>query len=130
MPLQDFSSTPLIDQEQFEMIVATCDDDAPGMLGELLGLFTGEAEPKFEELRSCAASLDRYKCSRIAHALAGASGNLGCLRLSRICRDYEHTSNANPGLTPAELASGAENIVAAYKVSVEAMQAEIAKLGK
>ncbi|HNX05930.1 MAG TPA: Hpt domain-containing protein, partial [Opitutales bacterium] len=128
--LQDFSASPLIDREQFEMLVETGEDDARGMLTELMGLFTGEAEPKFVELNKCAAEMDRYKCSRIAHALAGASGNLGCLRLSQMCRAYEHASNGTPGLSQEELVKGALDIAATYRISVEAMSVEIEKIGK
>lgn len=130
MPLPDFSASPLIDREQFDMLVATGEDDAAGMLSELLGLFTGESEPKFAELNKCAATLDRYKCSRIAHALAGSSGNLGCLRLSQMCRAYEHASNGTPGLSQNELVQGALDIAAVYKISIEAMKTEIANIGK
>jgi HPt (histidine-containing phosphotransfer) domain-containing protein len=130
MAQQDFSASPLIDKEQFQMLVDTGEDDAQGMLSELMGLFTGEAEPKFVELNKCAADVDRYKCSRIAHALAGASANLGCLRLSQMCRAYEHASNGNPCLSPADLVKDALDIAAVYKISVEAMNEAIARIGK
>jgi HPt (histidine-containing phosphotransfer) domain-containing protein len=128
MPLPDVSSFPFIDREQFDMLVATGEDDAVGMLTELLDLFTGEADPKFVEIHKAALELDRIKCNRQAHALAGASANLGCLRLSKLCRAYE--SGAKDTLTQAELIQGAKDIEALYRLSVTAMKEEIGKIGK
>jgi HPt (histidine-containing phosphotransfer) domain-containing protein len=128
MPVSDFSSSPLIDKEQFEMLVSTGEDDAVNMINELLGLFTGEVEPKFIDMQKAAVEMDRYKFTRMAHALAGASANLGCLRLSQVCRAYEHGSKTD--LTRDELVEGAKAIEALYRISIEAMQAEITKIGK
>jgi len=128
MPVPDFSNSPLIDHEQFDMLVSTGEDDAVNMINELLGLYTGEAEPKFIEMQKAAADLDRYKFNRLAHALAGASANLGCLRLSQVCRAYEHGSKAD--LTRDELVFGASAIEALYSLSIDAMKVEITKIGK
>jgi HPt (histidine-containing phosphotransfer) domain-containing protein len=128
MPLPDVSSFPFIDREQFDMLVATGEDDAVGMLTELLELFTGESEPKFAEMQKAATELDRTKCNRLAHALAGASANLGCLRLSKLARGYENGAKAD--LTQPELIQGAKDIEALYRQSVTEMKAEIAKIGK
>lgn len=126
MPLPSFSDSPLIDREQFDMLVATGEDDARNMLEELMDLYTGEADPKFEELRKAAADVDRHKCNRIGHALAGASANLGCLRLSMLCRAYEHGAKAD--MPADDLMQGALAIEALYKISVAEMKQEIAKL--
>jgi HPt (histidine-containing phosphotransfer) domain-containing protein len=128
MPVPDFSSSPLIDHEQFDMLVSTGEDDAVNMITELLDLYTGEADPKFVEMQKAAAELDRYKFNRMAHALAGASANLGCLRLSQVCRAYEHGAKAD--LSQDELVQGASAIEALYRISVEAMKVEIGKIGK
>lgn len=128
MPLPDVSGVPFIDREQFDMLVATGEDDAVGMLTELLDLFTSEAEPKFADIMDAATSLDRVRCNRLAHALAGASANLGCLSLSKICRAYEN--GAKEELTQQELIQGAKEIEVVYAASVEAMRAEIDKIGK
>lgn len=128
MSLPDFTSVPLIDREQFDMLVLTGEDDAANMLAELLDLFTAEAEPKFVDLAQAAAKMDRIPCNRIAHALAGASANLGCLRLSKLCREYEH--GAKETLSADDLVSGATAMEALYHISVDAMKAEIANIGK
>ncbi|MFA5257275.1 MAG: Hpt domain-containing protein [Opitutales bacterium] len=127
MALSDFSDSPLIDREQFDMLVETGEDDASGMLVELLDLFTGEAEPKFLELHQASSDVDRHKCNRIAHALAGASANLGLLRLSMLCRAFEQGSKAE---MPREaLIKSATDIEALYLISVAEMRVEISKLG-
>lgn len=126
MSLPDFSNEGLIDQDQFEMLVATGEDEAREMLDELLELYTTEAEPKFIELYSAAEEVDRHKCNRIAHALAGASANLGLLRLSHVCRAYEQ--GAKTDLSKEDLQDGAQAIEKLYHVSVAEMQTEINKL--
>ena len=128
MPMQDFSSSPLIDREQFDMLVATGEDDAVGMINELLGLYTADGDPKCAELHKAAAGPDRIQCNRLAHALAGASANLGCFRLSQLCRAYEH--GAKEEFSQDELIKGAVAIETLYRVSVEAMKNEVAKIGK
>lgn len=110
------------------MLVATGEDDAVGMLKELMDLFTSEADPKCLEIQKAASELDRIQCNRLAHALAGASANLGCLRLSKLCRGYEN--GAKESLTQAELVQGAKDIEVLYRESVVAMQEEIGKIGK
>jgi len=127
MAFPDFSDEPLIDREQFEMLVETGEDDASGMLEELLDLFTGEAEPKFLELHQAAEDVDRHKCNRIAHALAGASANLGCLRLSHLARAFEQGAKAD--MPKEALMKGSRDIEALYHISVAEMKVEIAKLG-
>ena len=128
MSVSDFANIPLIDREQFDMLVATGESDAVNMLTELMGLFTGEADPKFEEMRKAALELDRMKYNKLSHALAGASANLGCLRLSKVCREYEH--GAKDTLSQDDLIQGVTDIQNLYRISVDAMQAEIAKIGK
>ncbi len=109
------------------MLVATGEDEAKAMLEELLDLYTQEAEPKFIELYQAAAEVDRHKCNRIAHALAGASANLGLLRLSQVCRAYEH--GARSDMSREDLESGAALIEKAYHVAIVQMKVEIAALG-
>ena len=128
MPVPDFSNSPLIDREQFDMLVSTGEDDAANMITELLGLYTEETEPKFAEMQKAATDLDRYKFNRLSHALAGASANLGCLRLSQLCRAYEHGAKAD--LSQEDLVQGASTIETLYRLSVEAMKGEIAKISK
>jgi HPt (histidine-containing phosphotransfer) domain-containing protein len=128
MSVSDFASFPLIDREQFDMLVATGEADAANMLTELMGLFTAEADPKFDDMRKAAVDLDRSKYNKISHALAGASANLGCLRLSKVCREYEH--GAKDALSQADLIQGVTDIQNLYRISVTAMNEEIAKIGK
>lgn len=126
MSLPDFSDAELIDNEQFEMLVATGEDEAAEMLAELLELYTGEAEPKFVELYQAAGEVDRHKCNRIGHALAGASANLGLLRLSKLCRAYENGAKAD--WSKEDLEDGAKAIESLYHESVVEMKNRIAAL--
>jgi HPt (histidine-containing phosphotransfer) domain-containing protein len=128
MPVSDFASLPLIDREQFDMLVATGEADAANMLNELMGLYTAEADPKFNDMRKAAVDLDRVAYNKLSHALAGASANLGCLRLSKVCREYEH--GAKDTLSQDELIQGVTDIQNLYRISVKAMNEEIAKIGK
>jgi hypothetical protein len=67
MPTTEHTEIPIIDREQFDMLIATGEDEAASMLNELLELYTTEAEPKLKELHMMAALVDRHRCNRIAH---------------------------------------------------------------
>lgn len=125
MAITYHTETPLIDREQFDMLVATGEDEAVALINELLELFTSEAEPKLKELKLAAAAQDCQRCNRIAHALAGASANLGGLRLASLCRAYENSVKSQ---TPAELIDGAVHITEAYHITIEAMRDEVSRL--
>jgi HPt (histidine-containing phosphotransfer) domain-containing protein len=126
MPTTEHTEIPIIDREQFDMLIATGEDEAASMLNELLELYTTEAEPKLKELHMMAALVDRHRCNRIAHALAGASANLGGMRLAAFCRAYENSAQTQ---TPLQLKEGATRIESTYHATVAEMRAEIAKLG-
>ena len=125
MTLSQYAQTPIIDRDQFDMLIATGEDEAVAMLNELLELYTGEAEPKLKELHSAAALGDRQRCNRIAHALAGASANLGGLRLASLCRAYENSVQSQ---SVEQLKTGAVHIEETYHITVVEMRAEVAKI--
>ncbi len=125
MPTQTHTQMPIIDREQFDMLIATGEDEAASLLRELLDLYVGEAEPKLKELKQVAAMADRYRCNRIAHALAGASANLGGQRMAAVCRAYENSADSQ---SQSDLVTGAEYIESVYRLTVAEMEAEIAKL--
>lgn len=124
--IPDSSEIPLIDREQFDMLVETGEDEAAEMIRELLDLFTGEAGPKLEELVLAAAADDRQRCIRISHAVAGASANLGGQRLSTYARAYE---NAAASMSVDDLTAGANRIQEYYIITLEAMESELEQLG-
>lgn len=124
--IPDSSEIPLIDREQFDMLVETGEDEAAEMIRELLDLFTGEAGPKLEELVVAASEEDRQRCIRISHAIAGASANLGGQRLSTYARAYE---NAAATMSVDELSAGAQLIRDYYRITLDAMESELEKLG-
>lgn len=122
MLVQDFTTISLIDQEQFDMLVETGEEEAAEMIQELLDLFTEETGPRLTDLRAVAATGDREQVARHAHAIAGASSNLGGLRLSKVARHLEYEV---PVVKSDEIKSLVAEVESIYEETVGKLQALI-----
>ncbi|KAF0092926.1 MAG: multi-sensor hybrid histidine kinase [Puniceicoccaceae bacterium 5H] len=89
MQLSDILAQPVVDREQFEMLVETGEDAAAELIQELLDLFRDESAPRFEMLQESLEKQEAPAIAKHAHSLAGASANLGALRLAKLCRRLE-----------------------------------------
>lgn len=124
--MQDtFGKTPLIDEEQIEMLVETGEDAAAELIEELIDLFVEESEPKLEEIPG---NIERGEVERVvrnAHAIAGSSANLGALRLSEIARCLERQIETLSVRDQTELFG---MITACYEESVRFFRSKITEL--
>lgn len=78
MSMQDLPhQSPLLDQEQLQMLVEAGASESAELLQELLDLFEEESGHKFEELKAHFASGNEDGMIRSSHALAGSSANVG-----------------------------------------------------
>lgn len=125
MNISEINDLELIDRDQFDMLVETGEDEAAEMIQELLDLFTEESGPKMDELIQAASSGDRHRVNRLAHALAGAAGNLGGNRLSKAARDLENNCNTLAG---TEIQERSIQLKELYNLTVVTFESEIAAL--
>ncbi len=70
-------------------------DDADGsILAEVIGIFLDEAPQHLDALRTALRKLDGAELARAAHAFKSASGNVGAARVTKLCREIEHTGRS------------------------------------
>jgi len=125
MSVPMFADSSLIDPDQFDMLVEAGDSEAAEMLTELLDLFTEESGDNVSELLEKLQAGDEARCIRLAHALAGAAGNLGLMRLSVAARYLENNFNSHSA--EERLALG-QCIQALYNESIAEYRSKIAAL--
>jgi two-component system sensor histidine kinase/response regulator len=65
-------------------------DDGEGtILAEVVAIFLDEAPRHLNELSRATESHDGAELARVAHALKSASGNIGAVRVVRLCKELE-----------------------------------------
>ncbi|MDP0498901.1 MAG: Hpt domain-containing protein [Verrucomicrobiota bacterium JB022] len=125
MELSHILAEPVVDREQFDMLVETGEDAAAELIQELLDLFREESGPRLDALQASLGQNDTVAIGKHAHSLAGASANLGALRLSKLCRKLETETNAG---NLAALPEIARHIRAEYDRAVQQFEVEIEQL--
>ncbi len=68
--------------ERLERLGAAAGED---LMGQLTILYLADSQDRLNELRSALAAHDATAIYRAAHTLAGASVNIGAIRLSHLC---------------------------------------------
>lgn len=126
MDFHTIARTPLIDDEQIEMLIETGEDTAAELIDELLTLFVEESEPKIAHLQAALRERDHVAAAQDAHAIAGSSANLGALRLAKSARVLEHSLTES---TDAELMELLAYLRGCYKDSIEVFRSLIERLG-
>lgn len=125
MELSQILALPIVDREQFDMLVMTGEDAAAELIQELLDLFRQESAPRVDLLRQALSAKDTQSIVKHAHSIAGASGNLGAYRLSQLCRQLE--VEARQGFSPAVLLIGA-HVRTEFDRAIRTFDEEIAAL--
>jgi len=95
--------------------------DAPGLLGEIVGLFTADCPQRLAELRRALAAGDARQAERAAHAVKGAVGNFFAAAPGATARRIEELARAGD-------VAGAEALRPTLEAQVEALTAELAAL--
>ena len=125
MEMSEFNSLPLIDDDQIEMLVEAGEDAAAELIQELLDLFKSESTPHLQTLKDALAELDFTTASKVAHALAGSSANLGGLRLAKVAKAIEHAADVNDGNRMRLLAM---HLDALLTETIKGFEAEISRI--
>jgi HPt (histidine-containing phosphotransfer) domain-containing protein len=82
----------------------------PTLLVEIFSSFLEETPPQMERLRQACATGQREPLRREAHALRGASLNLGASAMAGVCRDLEAASHPDAPLLLAALDTEFERV--------------------
>lgn len=110
------------------MLIDTGGDAAHQLFTELLQLFIGETGPRITLLQNAAAEDDFKTVASQAHSIAGASANLGGLRLSQLCRSVEMRILNEEVVDPKEIRMAVQIIPGLFQQTLEALELEMAKL--
>lgn len=65
----------------------TFDEDS--VLAELYTMYEGDTAKRLSELHTAFAANDAARCSRVAHAMKGSSGNVGAGRMRELAAQLE-----------------------------------------
>ena len=65
------------------------DDGALGLLKEMLGLFKTDTPDRIRAIEATLASGDLADMADLAHAIKGASANVGAVRVASVAREME-----------------------------------------
>jgi CheY-like chemotaxis protein len=112
-PSTDVRAGPL-DQEIVERLERLGEDAGEDLMGELTTLFRADADARVLLMREALAGEDPATISSSAHALSGASANVGATVLAGLCATLEADS-ATGDLTAAD-------------TQIDALQAELRRV--
>ena len=93
----------------------------PGLLRRLVKVFLDQTPPLVETIRRAGAEGDAEALERAAHTLKSASGHLGALRLSRLCRELEEAARRRE---EGRFGSLAEAVTREFSRAAEALRDE------
>jgi CheY-like chemotaxis protein/HPt (histidine-containing phosphotransfer) domain-containing protein len=93
----------------------------PAFVVEVIDLFLEQVAPMPDELRAAVAAGDLPTAARIVHTLQSSSGNIGAVRLQRLCRDAERLAGTDRGDGLAEMA---DQVLAEIERVIRALQIE------
>ncbi len=79
-------SLPLLDPGAFVRLREWGGDE---LLGKMVALYLKNAPGRLEEIRAGVAEGDGSRIEQGAHSLKSSSGNLGAVRLQRLCQQME-----------------------------------------
>lgn len=95
----------LVDSAVLEELLSL-DDGGTGLLSEMVGLFQEDGPMRITQMREACERGDAHGAGEAAHALKGAAGTLGAVRLRALAGEAERLAKANDlaavlGLVPA-----------------------------
>jgi HPt (histidine-containing phosphotransfer) domain-containing protein len=124
--MNHYNSTPIINQEQLEMLCMAAEDQAKVLIEDLKNSFVQSWSSRRGELEEACEVRDSGGLRKVAHALSGSAGNLGLGRLASICREIEMLIDSK-GEPEYEFYPGL--IVRTYEASISELEEYISKIG-
>lgn len=126
--MNDLHLLPILDEEQIQMLEETGGEDAEQLFEELIKLFVEESDPRLTLIEESLELHNLPVVAKQAHAVAGASANLGATRLSHHCRLLERRILDNPNLTISAIARDVAEIRPLYEISLQELRQRVSAL--
>ncbi len=91
---QHAPAAPVIDHKVLDQLREMLEEDAPGVVEELIEIFLDDTPRLLAKLRQAMASEDTKGVALAAHTLKSSSAHLGAMTLSALCEELEATGQA------------------------------------
>ncbi|MCC5807371.1 MAG: Hpt domain-containing protein [Opitutales bacterium] len=124
MDVSQFREIPVLDEDQWLILLGAGDDDPRALLDELLALFQEDVEERLHPLTEADPVRDREQIRQHAHSIAGSGSNLAARRLAAIARAIE----AAEGYTPEEFSTVVKELLDTYAESVRVLQVRVNRI--
>ncbi len=121
MDVSQYRESPLLDEEQWAILLNAGDDDPRALLDELLVLFEEDVEERLYPLSEADPERDLAEIRQHAHSIAGSGSNLGACRLAAIARALEGAED----LTTESFAEAVNALLDTYAESVRVLRERV-----
>ncbi len=91
----EYTKDDLIDFSMVQNLIELGGEDGKGFLKEIIGLYIEQYPELFNKIKSCALNNEIVEMYQSAHALKGASLNIGAKEISSLCKQIELKGKAN-----------------------------------
>lgn len=78
-----------IDRSVLESLRELQEEGEPDIISELVQLFVEDTPPQLAALREAVDASDAQSVERIAHTLKGSCGNMGAVRMAKLCEELQ-----------------------------------------
>jgi two-component system, sensor histidine kinase and response regulator len=78
-----------IDRSVLESLRELQEEGEPDIISELVQLFVEDTPPQLAALREAVEASDAQSVERIAHTLKGSCGNMGAVRMAKLCEELQ-----------------------------------------
>lgn len=106
----EYTKDNLIDTSIVQNLIDLGGDDGKGFLKEIIDLYTDQYPELFNNIRNGSLKNDAVLMYQSAHALKGASLNIGAKELAVLCKEVELKGKANDMSGIQELISEIEKV--------------------
>ena len=115
-------AAPALDPEVTQRLQSLAASTDPSVLTEIYDSFLTSADDYFAALQQALAGSASNNLARAAHALKGASANIGGKKLSEISRQLEELGNADSLAGASKLIARAEKEFSRIKSEIQSLQ--------
>ncbi|MDX2110722.1 MAG: Hpt domain-containing protein [Verrucomicrobiota bacterium] len=126
--MNTYGDIPLLDQEQIDMLIDAGGDSARELFNDLERLFVEETGPRLLVIEDALKTGQLIPIAKQVHAIAGASANLGGMRLSAACKAIERKILDEPTVSVGIIAAMTEDLKALFETTIRALHEKILKM--
>jgi HPt (histidine-containing phosphotransfer) domain-containing protein len=116
-----YNSAGLFDEEIIKSLKELGGEEGDNFFKEIIEIYLQQAPSLMDDIKSSASKLDFVKLDQSAHALKGASLNIGAKLFANICKMLEFKGKEKDGNNLGELLIDLENIYVKTEIELKRM---------